>query len=176
MLHPWKYITISGKLWTRKDSLEKQKWQNVEKEDFKKKIFSTTMLLNEKSVKIFRKILRYSLQKMKITTIATITMEKETTMKFTLAVSKKLFGLFGPRVWSVRWCPFLDYDNEFDQIYPDYEDYDTPGNGIQVRIRVTRTPPDETRENSGCLIFLFIYFYPFRSNLMNGWSGHHLLK
>ena len=27
---------------------------------------------------------------------------------------------------------FSDYDNEFDQIYPDYEDYDTPGNGIQV--------------------------------------------
>ena len=26
----------------------------------------------------------------------------------------------------------LDYDNEFDQIYPDYEDYDTPDNGIQV--------------------------------------------
>ena len=101
MLHPWKYITISGKLWTRKDSLEKQKWQNVEKEDFKKKIFSTTMLLNEKSVKIFRKILRYSLQKMKITTIATITMEKETTMKFTLAVSKKLFGLFGPRTEKI---------------------------------------------------------------------------
>lgn len=28
-----------------------------------------------------------------------------------------------------------DYDNEFDQIYPDYEDYDTPGNGIQARGR-----------------------------------------
>ena len=27
---------------------------------------------------------------------------------------------------------YSDYDNEFDQIYPDYEDYDTPGNGIQV--------------------------------------------
>jgi len=28
-----------------------------------------------------------------------------------------------------------DYDNEFDQIYPDYEEYDIPNNGIQARGR-----------------------------------------
>lgn len=28
-----------------------------------------------------------------------------------------------------------EYDNEFDNIYPDYEDYDTPANGIQARGR-----------------------------------------
>ena len=47
-------------------------------------------------------------------------------MKFTLEVS------FGSSANTKFKILFSDYDNEFDQIYPDYEDYDTPGNGIQV--------------------------------------------
>ena len=98
-------------------------------------------LLNVRSV---RKTLTSQLVIMeKITIIATITMEKEMTMKFTLAVSPRPPGPSAatrPLVPNITF--YSDYDDEFDEVYPDYEDYDTPSNGIQVHItrRVPRTP------------------------------------